>query len=137
DAVVLIGGSIDRRAGSEETNLIVNDVVPIAEAWNLQPRGVTVRLDESLHDRATLDRLAEVVTRHPGKVPLRLVLDLADGSRVFLDVDRDRVCWGQELYRDLLTLLGPSCVRAPVSIGGRRDEPARRGPPGRAPAAVG
>jgi len=137
DAVVLIGGSIDRRAGSEETNLIVNDVVPIAEAWNLQPRGVTVRLDESLHDRATLDRLAELLRRHPGKVPLRLVLDLADGSRVFLDVDRDRVRWGPELHRDLLALLGPSCVRAPVSIGGRRDEPARRGPPGRAPAAVG
>jgi DNA polymerase-3 subunit alpha len=137
DAVVIVGGSIDRRAGSEETNLIVNEIVPIAEAWKLQPRGVTVKLVEGEHDSATLDRLADLVRRHPGKTPLRLVIDLADGSRVLLDADRDKVQWGPAFHGDLVALLGPGCVRAPVSIGGRREEPARRGPPGRTPAGVG
>ncbi|MFM7207290.1 MAG: DNA polymerase III subunit alpha [Planctomycetaceae bacterium] len=136
DAVVIVAGSIDRRAGSEETNLIVNEVVPIGEAWRLQPRGVTVRLEESRHDTASLDRLAEVIRRYPGKTPFRLVVDLADGSRVLLDVDRDRVQWGPELHRDLVALLGPGCVRAPATLGGRREESPRRGP-GRTPAGVG
>jgi DNA polymerase-3 subunit alpha len=137
DAVVIVAGSIDRRAGSEETNLIVNEIVPIAEAWKVQPRGVTVKLVESEHDSATLDRLADLVRRHPGKAALRLVIDLADGSRVLLDADRDKVQWGPAFHGDLVALLGPGCVRAPVAIGGRREEPARRGPPGRTPAGVG
>jgi DNA polymerase-3 subunit alpha len=137
DAVVLVAGSIDRRAGSEETNLIVNEIVPIAEAWKLQPRGITVKVVEGQHDSATLDRLADLVRRHPGKAPLRLVIDLADGSRVLLDADRDKVAWSQELHRDLGALLGPGCVRAPVSLGGRREESTRRGPPGRTKASVG
>jgi DNA polymerase-3 subunit alpha len=137
EAVVLVAGSIDRRAGSEETNLIVNEIVPIAEAWKLQPRGITVKVVEGQHDSATLDRLADLVRRHPGKAPLRLVIDLADGSRVLLDADRDKVAWSQELHRDLGALLGPGCVRAPVSLGGRREESARRGPPGRTTASVG
>jgi hypothetical protein len=35
--VVVVSGSIDRRAGSEETNLIVNDLVPIADVWTSRP----------------------------------------------------------------------------------------------------
>ena len=41
DAVVVVSGSIDRRAGSDETNLIVNDLVPIADVWNRPVRSVT------------------------------------------------------------------------------------------------
>jgi len=137
DAVVIVAGAIDRRAGSEETNLIVNEIVPIAEAWKLQPRGVTVKLVEGQHDTATLERLAELVRRHPGKAPLQLVIDLTDGARILLDADRDKVAWGPEFHRDLVALLGPGCVRAAVALGGRREDSARRGPPGRTPAGVG
>ena len=135
DAVVLVAGSVDRRAGSEETNLIVNEIVPIAEAWRLQPRSVTLKLTDGLHDAATLDRLAELVRRHPGKVSLRLVLDLADGSRVLLEADRDKVGWTPEFHRDLVALLGPGCVRAAIVLGGRRDDGA--GCRGRTRAGVG
>jgi DNA polymerase III subunit alpha len=138
DAVVLVAGSIDRRAGSEETNLIVNELVPIADVWRLQPRVVTVRVDEAAHDGGVIDRLAEVCRRHPGKSALRLVIDLADGTRVLLEADRDRVAWSEGFHRELLTLLGPGCVRAPVSFGGRREDAgSRRGPAGRTAAGVG
>jgi len=135
DAVVLVAGSIDRRAGSEETNLIVNDVVPLAEAWNLPVRNLTVRLVEGSHDRDTLDRLAAIVSGHRGKVPLRLVLDTADGMRVLMEADRHAVTWSVGLHAALVDLLGPGSVRAAVSLGGRRrDSETRRG---QAPAAVG
>ena len=138
DAVVLVAGSIDRRAGSEETNLIVNEVVPIAAAWDLPVRSVTVKVCEGPHDSGTLDRLAAVVAAHPGKVPLRIILDTADGKRVLMEADRHAVAWCPELHRAIVDLLGPGSVRAAASLGGRRrEQPARRGPPGRPAAAVG
>jgi DNA polymerase-3 subunit alpha len=137
DAVVIVAGAIDRRAGSEETNLIVNEIVPIADIWRLQPRSVMVKVNDGMHDTATLDQLAAIIRRHPGKSSLRLVIDLADGSRVLMEADRDKVAWTQEFHRELVDLLGPGCVRAPVSIGGRREESSsRRGPAGRSPAGV-
>ena len=146
DAVLLVAGSIDRRAGSEETNLIVNDVVPVADAWRLPARGVTVKLVAGRHDRDTLDRLAAVVAAHPGAVPLRLVLDVdkvegaegPDAMRVIMDADRQGVAWSPALLAALVDALGPGSVRAAVSLGGRRREQASgSGRAGRAPARVG
>jgi len=136
DAVILVAGSIDRRAGSEETNLIVNEAVPLAAAWELPVKSVTVKVSEGPHDPGTLDRLAAVVAAHPGRVPLRLVLDTADGKRVLMEADRHSVAWSPALHRAIVELLGPGSVRAAVSLGGRRREPEpRRGRP--APAAAG
>ena len=138
DAVILVAGSIDRRAGSEETNLIVNEALPVADAWSLPVKSVTVKITEGRHGADTLDRLAKLVAGHAGKVPLRLVIDTAEGMRVMLEADRHSVAWSQGLQAGLVELLGPGCVRAAVTFGGRRkDTPARRGPPGRQAAAVG
>jgi hypothetical protein len=139
DAVIVVAGSIDRRAGSEETNLIVNDLVPIADIWGKPARSVTIKVIEPQHDAATLDRLAAVVRRHPGAVPLRLVLELADGRRVLMEADRDKVSWTQAFHKEVVDLLGPDCLRAPIGLAGkkREAETSRRGPPGRSPAGVG
>ena len=130
DAVVVVSGSIDRRAGSDETNLIVNDLVPIADVWNRPVRSVTVKLSEPIHGPDTLDRLAAVFGRHAGQTPVRLVIDLADGRRVLMEADRTTVAWSYGLLAELTDLLGPGAVRAAVTMGQkRRDaEPARRGP---------
>jgi DNA polymerase-3 subunit alpha len=128
DAVIVVAGSIDRRAGSEETNLVVNQIVPIASVGGLPARSVTVKLSEGVHDEATLDRLAEIVRGHPGRVPLRMVIELAAGSRVLMEADRHRVAWSGELRMALVDLLGPGTVRAAIDLGGRREqESARRG----------
>ena len=138
DAVILVAGAIDRRAGSEETNLIVNDALPVADAWSLPVKSVTVKVTEGVHGSDTLDRLAVVVAAHAGKVPLRLVIDTADGMRVMMEADRHAVTWSQGLHAALGELLGPGSVRAAVSFGGRRKEPSpRRGPHGRTAKAVG
>jgi len=149
DAVVLVAGSIDRRVGSEETNLVVNELVPLADAWRLPARSVTVRLVEGRHDRETIDRLADISRRHPGKVPLRLVIETAAGGRVLMEADAASLGWSSDLERDLAGLLGPGCVRVALALararsgrddgGGRRDVTASRrsgadAGPGRAPA---
>jgi hypothetical protein len=100
---------------------------------------VTLKLIETEHDTATLDRLAAIIRRHPGAVPLRLVLELSDGRRVLMEADRDKVAWSQTLHREVVDLLGPDCLRAPIGLAGkkREAETSRRGPPGRSPAGVG
>ena len=131
DAVVVVSGSVDRRAGSEETNLIVNDLVPIAEVWTKPVRQVTVKLTDPLHDIGTLNQLAEILRRHAGPIPLRLVLDLADGRRVLLEADRHTVAWSHQLHAELAGLLGPGAVRAAVSLGKARSSEGSRGENGR------
>ena len=116
DAVVIVAGSIDRRAGSEETNLVCNEIVPLADAWQKPVKHVTLRLVEPDHDTSTLDRLAAILARHPGTVPLRLVIDLADGRRAIMEVDRHPVAWSPALHGELAALLGPGMVRAGISI---------------------
>ena len=122
-------GSIDRRAGSEETNLVVNDLVPIAEAGSRPVKNLTVKLIDPRHDTTTLDQLADLFRRHPGATPVRLVLELADGRRVLMEADREKVAWSQSLHAELVALLGPGCLRAGLAVAGKRREaePARRG----------
>jgi len=142
DAVVLVAGSVDRRVGSEETNLVVNELVPLADAWRLPARSLTVRITEGRHGRETIDGLVEVARRHPGKVPLRIVIETAAGARVLMEADAAPVAWTAEMHRDLVAVLGPGCVRAALALarprgprddGGGRRAGMERGP-GRAAA---
>lgn len=129
DAVILVAGSIDRRAGSEETNLVVNEIVPLADAWRLPARSVTLRLVEGRHGPDAIDRLAEIARRHPGKVPLRLVIDTAAGSRVLMETDAAAVAWTADAHREFAAALGPGSVRAALALArprGRDDGGPRR-----------
>jgi DNA polymerase-3 subunit alpha len=120
DAVVLVAGSIDRRVGSEETNLVVNEIVPITDVWQLPARGITLRIEggEDPADLARLDGLAAVIAAHPGQVPVRLILDLPENARVLLEVDRHRVAWTPAFVAAVSALLGPGCLRAPLTLAG-------------------
>ena len=131
DAVIVVSGTVDRRADSEETNLIVNDIVPIAAVWQRPVRSVTVKLLESLHDCSTLDCLAQIVRRHPGQIPLRMLLEMVDGRRVLLEADRDKVAWSQEFYSAITELLGVGCLRAALTLGKGRSKENSRGSGGR------
>ena len=56
-----------------------------------------------------------------------------------MEADRDKVAWTQAFHREVVDLLGPDCLRAPIGLAAKkRDaETSRRGPPGRSPAGVG
>jgi len=128
DAVVVVAGTVDRRAGSEETNLIINEIVPIADVWSRPVRSVHLKILEEAHDRETLDRLRDLLARHAGETPVRLIIELADGRRALLEIDGVRVGWSQQLLAELEALLGGGAVRAQAAIaGGRREERQPRG----------
>ena len=47
DAIVVIRGVVDKRPGSDEANLIVNEIIPLADLESRYTRGVLIRVDES------------------------------------------------------------------------------------------
>jgi DNA polymerase-3 subunit alpha len=122
DAVVVVSGTVDRRAGSEETNLIINDIIPISSIWSRPIKCMHLKIAEGRHDSVILDRLKELLARHAGETPVRMIIELLDGSRALLDVDGQKVKWSGELLDEIEGLLGAGAVRVQTSLsGGRQD----------------
>ena len=115
DAVLAVRGSIDRRGGSQEANLIVNELIPLDQLDTRYTTGLTVSLEERDTDSGTLKLLHEIVRGYPGRCELCFLFCMADGSRVQLRSRRLRIAVEPELRRRIDELLGPGHVRVILS----------------------
>jgi DNA polymerase-3 subunit alpha len=106
DAIVVLRGSIDKREGSEEANLIVNEVIPVAEAPQRFTKGVRFRLDERRHAADCLEKLREILLGYPGPGEVQLQVVLEDGRQVSLVCDGMKVELHPEMRARALELLG-------------------------------
>jgi DNA polymerase-3 subunit alpha len=111
DAILAVRGAIDRRPGSEEVNLIVNELIPLDELAKRYTRGMMIRLNESTHGAERLEKLYEVLRGYPGDCEVQLALWLADGAKVYLKSERLRVELNAQLRDRLDDLLGPGNVK--------------------------
>jgi DNA polymerase-3 subunit alpha len=133
NALVGLRAVVDKRPGAEEVNLIVNEVMPLAELSARFTSGVQIRVREDRHGADGLEKLREIVRGYPGQKNLRLRLDLTDGSSVQLDCPRS-VELDAELRRRVEELLGPGHF----SLVGEAPKPvAARPQNGRRPAMAG
>ena len=81
-----------------------------------------LKISEGRHDSVVLDRLKELLARHAGETPVRMIIELLDGSRALLDVDGQKVKWSGELLDEIEGSLGAGSVRVQTSLsGGRQD----------------
>ena len=111
DRILAIRGSIDRRPGAEETNIIVNELISLKQLPERFTSGAIVRLQEDVHGTDGLEKLHEIVRGYPGNKPLKLRLDLCDGSSVTFDCPKHRVEIDPELRQRLDELAGPGNFR--------------------------
>ena len=111
DAIVLARASVDKRPGSDDANLIIDELIPIAEVGERFTRAVVVRVDQQAHGLGGLEKLREILRGYPGRCDLRLELCLADGRRVFCACDEMRVRIDDELCDRIDNLLGPGNYR--------------------------
>ncbi len=107
DAILGVLGAVDKRPGSEEANLIVNELIPIDQLPGRYTRGVRIRLLEGKHGVEGLEKLYEILRGYPGTCELHLVLWLDDGSRVPCKCDKLRVAITPEMRSRVDGLLGP------------------------------
>jgi DNA polymerase-3 subunit alpha len=111
DAILVVLGVIDKRPGSEEANLIVNELIPLEELEARYTRGVLVRVIEQTHGLRGLEQLHEILRGYPGKCELQLLLCLADGTRVPMQCTGMRVAIDPEMRQRVQDLLGPENFR--------------------------
>ncbi len=111
DAILVVRGAVDRRPGSEEANLVVNELIPLDQVAGRFTRGVVVRVSETDHGQAGLEALHEILRGYPGNCELQLVVCLADGTKVSLKSERMRVDLNPEMRGRVDGLLGPGNVR--------------------------
>ena len=111
DAIVVLRGAVDKRPGSEEANLIVNEIIPLENLASRYTRGVRIRVIEQAHGPQTLEGLHEILRGYPGNCELELTLCLADGSRAACKCDNLRLAVNPEMQARVDQLLGPGNFR--------------------------
>jgi DNA polymerase-3 subunit alpha len=111
DAILVVLGAIDKRPGSEEANLIVNELIPLEDLAGRYTRGIVVRVIEETHGVAALDKLHEILRGYPGTCELQLLICLADGTRVPCRCEKLRVSINTEMRSRVDDLLGPGNFR--------------------------
>ena len=118
DAIVVIRGVIDKRPGSEEANMIANEIIPLENLAARYTRGVRIRVSEEVHGPHTLEQLHEILRGYPGNCELELTLCLSDGSRAACKCDNTRLSVTPEMQARVDQLLGPGNVRLLTSSPG-------------------
>lgn len=111
DAILAVRGSVDRRPGSDEANLVVNELIPLEELAGRYTRGMAIRISEQQHPPEALQHVYEIVRGYPGKCAIQLVLHMADESKVHLKSNGVAVELTAELRTRLDDLLGPGNVK--------------------------
>lgn len=132
DAILVVRGVVDKRPGSEEANLIVNELIPVAECAAKFTKGVVIRVQESTHSSRTLEQLHEILRGYPGDCELQLVIYLADGCKVACKCSGLRIAVNAEMRGRVEELLGPGNFRlvagARTSNGHQRSASRRQQP---------
>ena len=127
DRIIVVRGTIDKRPGSEEANLIVNELVPMEDLANRFTRGVRIRIHEERHSERTLEQLYEILRGYPGNCDLQFVIHLADGSRALCPSEGMRVALSTEMRARVDELLGPGNL-TPIATAPRANGPGPKRP---------
>lgn len=106
DSILLARGSVDRRGGGDEVNLIVDELISLDQLDDRCTRGMVIRVDELKHGDRMLPQIYEILRAYPGNQEVRLLLDLADGHRVSMKADRLQIQVNTELKQRMDDLLG-------------------------------
>jgi DNA polymerase-3 subunit alpha len=117
DAILAFKGSIDKRAGSDDANMIINEVLTLEQLPARYTRGIRIRVDER-HGPKGVEQLYEILRGYPGPRELKLRIDLADGSRLDCDCEM-RVEINNELRSRVEELLGAGSIGLLANGGGR------------------
>jgi DNA polymerase III subunit alpha len=96
-------------------NLIVDELIPLADLAERYSSGVVIRIRESEHGPHGLEQLREILRGYPGSKKLKLRLDLASGSQVWLDSKWPGLDLNPELRTRVEGLLGPGSVAIQAS----------------------
>jgi DNA polymerase-3 subunit alpha len=76
EAICLIEGRVDRRG--REPNVVVNNLISIDEAARKFTDQVAVKFLRGMHGEGEIDRVGEILRRHPGRCDVAVVVESFD-----------------------------------------------------------
>src|SRR5262249_27395336 len=76
EAICLIEGRVDRRG--REPNVVVNNLITIEDASHKFTDQVAVKFRRGMHGEGDIDRVGEILRRHPGRCGVAIVIDSYD-----------------------------------------------------------
>ncbi|MBC7254130.1 MAG: DNA polymerase III subunit alpha [Actinobacteria bacterium] len=102
----------DSREGEEEVATVRVVALEIAEPRLKSPEecDLFIRLEDGQLERETMDRLKDILARHPGGTTVKLELRSGDSLRIFKLPDGLCVNPDGSLYAEVLSLLGEGCI---------------------------
>ena len=106
EAVVIMRATVDKRGGSDDVNLLANEIIPIEDANTRFTAGLKIHVDQLKHTEETLPRLNEVLRGYPGNMEVLVALKMETGDTVQLKTKKHRVSITPELRGRLDDLLG-------------------------------
>ncbi len=114
DAIVVVQGTIDRRGGGDEANLLIDRVIPLDEIDRCLTTGIKIRMQEAVHQPDDLKAVYEIIRGYPGNGALQLQLLLDDGMEVNVAVNKLKVDVNSQLCSRLEERLGKEALEMMV-----------------------
>ena len=110
ESILFVKGRIDKKR--ETPSIVVNDVIPIADATARLTTAVAVKLDRTRHDPAMIPQMKPLLQRHKGNIRVYLQIAMEDSKKVTMQLSRElQVRPANDLLNDLETLLGSGSVQ--------------------------
>jgi DNA polymerase-3 subunit alpha len=106
DVVVAIRGRVSARDDGKAITVQDMTIPDISRATVAAPLGI--RVDERRATTGVIEKLQDILTRHPGDVEVRLTLVRPEATRLF-ELPQ-RVVVSSDLFGELKSLLGPGCL---------------------------
>ena len=105
DAVLFVIASVDR--SGERAGIQLRDVIPVANAAARLTERVRITLQRSAMDDALLEKMQNLLSRHPGDRPVYLDIVTPDKKTMVMRLGREfHVRPGEEFIADVEKLLG-------------------------------
>jgi DNA polymerase-3 subunit alpha len=106
DVVVAIRGRVSARDDGKAITVQDMTIPDVSRATVAGPLGI--RVDERRATTGVIEKLQDILTRHPGDVEVRLTLVRPEATRLF-ELPQ-RVVVSSDLFGELKSLLGPGCL---------------------------
>ena len=115
ESVVIMRATVDKRGGSDDVNLIANEIIRIEEASERFTAGLRINVEQEIHDIDVLPRLNEILRGYPGKMDVLVALKMNSGDTVHLKSKKHKAAITPELRGRLDDLLGSNSHNLLVS----------------------
>jgi DNA polymerase-3 subunit alpha len=110
ESILFVKGRIDRKR--ETPTIVVNDVIPIADATARLTTAVALKLDRTRHDAGMIPQMKPLLQKHKGNIRVYLQIATESSQKVTMQLGRElQVRPVKDLLDDLETLLGSGSVQ--------------------------